>query len=102
MNKQQYLAARSQWKADYTALQQQIRASKQAVRDAHRALGLCGPYMTGYNANNTKWIEAHREVCNALRARTAAQDAMSDHLVALGKLKDEARKAWDAREAAMA
>jgi hypothetical protein len=105
MNKTQYLAARSQWKADYFVLQQRIRDSKQALRDAHRALGHCGMPRWG-NAeskeHNTKWIEAHREVGNALRARAAIRDEMDSHLIALGNLKEEARKAWEAREATMA
>lgn len=102
MNKQQYLAARSEWKAGYFTLQQRIRASKLALREAHRALGLCGPYIYGYGANNAKWIEAHREVGDAIRARIAQRHKMSDHLTALGALKEEARKAWAAREVAMA
>lgn len=108
MNKTQYLAARAQWKADYYALQQRIRDSKQALRDAHRALGQCGSYNYGartpeVRASNAKWAEAHTNVVLALRDRRwALKDEMTKHLTALSNLKEEAREAWEAREATMA
>lgn len=106
MNKQQYLAARQEWKHDYFELQQQIRNSKQALRRAHNALGRCGSYNYSYKlhddpetkASNAKWMEAYSEVDKTLQARKAAQKAMSDHLDVLRALKEEARKAWEARE----
>lgn len=105
MNKQEYLTARAQWKANYLAMQQLIRDRKHAIREAHRALGRCGLYDYSYpskSPHNAKWYAASCEVGDAVRALTTARKAMSAHLDVLGALKEEARKAWEAREVVMA
>lgn len=106
MNRTQYMLARLEWKRDYIDAQQRIRAAKAAIREAHRALGLCGSYSYGSTADdrehNKRWRAAHDQLMNAIRELYESRTSMEDHLKALQALKELARQAWANREVAWA
>jgi hypothetical protein len=63
-NRETYLAAVAQWKAQYAEVATAIRTNRTAFKDAQREHAKCGAYdYCGNNyENNRLWLNAHKKM----------------------------------------